>query len=120
MRLTYPTSVKIVRVPCTGKVDVQHMLRAMEKGADGIYIVGCKEGECHYKYGNLRARRRVEQVQKILNAVGMQSERVQMYNLSSSDAPLFVKYAEEMNDRIKKLGPNPIKARAKSKDQQAA
>lgn len=120
MRLTYPTSVKIVRVPCTGKVDVQHMLRAIEKGADGVYIVGCKEGECHYKYGNLRARRRVEQVQKTLNAIGMEGERVQMYNLSSSDAPIFVRYAEEMDDRIKKLGPNPLKARARLKKHQAA
>ncbi len=109
MRLTYPTSVKIVRVPCTGKVDVIHMLRAIEKGADGLYLVGCMEGECHYKYGNIRARKRVEQAQKVLNTVGSSGERVQMYNLSSSDAPLFVKYAEEMHERILKLGPNPIK-----------
>jgi len=122
MRLTYPSSVKIVRVPCSGKVDVQHLLRAFEKGADGVYIVGCKEGECHYKYGNFRARKRVEQVQKILSDVGLEGERVQMYNLSSSDGPLFVKYAAEMDERIRKLGPNPIKARvkAKTRNQQAA
>lgn len=120
MRLTYPTSVKIVRVPCTGKVDVQHMLHAFEKGADGIYIVGCKEGECQYKYGNIRARKRVEQVQKILSAIGLEGERAQMYNLSSSDGPLFVKYAEEMDDRIRKLGPNPIKGKIKAIKKQAA
>jgi coenzyme F420-reducing hydrogenase delta subunit len=113
MRLNYPTSVKIIRVPCTGKVDVIHMLRAFEKGADGVYVVGCMEGECHYKQGNYRARRRVEQAQKILDTIGVGGERVQMYNLSSSDAPLFVKYAVEMNDRITKLGPNPIKLKKK-------
>ena len=109
MRLTYPTSIKIVLVPCTGKVDAIHMLRAIEKGADGVYLVGCKEGECHYKKGNIRARKRVEQVQKILASIGADGERVQMYNLSSSDAPLFVKYAGEMEELIKKLGPNPLK-----------
>ncbi|MCU0598478.1 MAG: hydrogenase iron-sulfur subunit [Desulfobacterales bacterium] len=113
MRLNYPASVKIIRVPCTGKVDVIHMLRAFEKGADGVYIVGCKEGECHYKKGNYRARKRVEQAQKILNTIGVGGDRVQMYNLSSSDAPLFVKYANEMNERIMGLGPNPVKLKKK-------
>lgn len=109
MRLTYPTSIKIVRVPCTGKVDVIHMLRAFEKGADGVYIVGCMEGDCHFKSGNFRARKRVEQVQKLLNTVGIGGDRVQMYNLSSGEGPLFAKYATEMNEKIMELGPNPIK-----------
>ncbi len=109
MRLTYPTSIRIVRVPCTGKVDVAHLLRAIEKGADGVYVVGCKEGECHYKKGNFRARKRVEQAKKILSSIGADEGRVEMFNLSSSDAPLFVKYAEEMDGRIRELGPNPLK-----------
>lgn len=114
MRLSYPTSVKIVRVPCTGKVDVVHMLRAFEKGADGVYVVGCMEGGCHYKSGNFRARKRVEQAKKILDAIGVGGDRVWMYNLSSSDAPLFVKYAAEMHDRITALGPNPVKLKTKA------
>jgi F420-non-reducing hydrogenase iron-sulfur subunit len=85
------------------------MLRAIEKGADGVYVVGCKEGECHYKKGNFRARKRVEQAKKILSSIGADAGRVEMYNLSSSDGPLFVKYAEEMDAQIKALGPNPIK-----------
>jgi len=109
MRLTYPTSIKIVRVPCTGKVDVIHMLRAFEKGADGVCIVGCMEGDCHFKSGNFRARKRVEQVQKLLNTVGVGGDRVQMYNLSSGEGPLFAKYANEMHEKIMELGPNPIK-----------
>ncbi|MCF8037101.1 MAG: hydrogenase iron-sulfur subunit [Desulfobacteraceae bacterium] len=109
MRLTYPTSFRIVRVPCTGKVDVKHMLRAFEKGADGVCIIGCMEGECLYKTGNLRARKRVEQVQRILNSIGLEGDRAQMYNLSSSDAPLFAKYAEEMDERIRNLGPSPMR-----------
>lgn len=109
MRLTYPSSIRIVRVPCTGKVDVAHLLRAIEKGADGVYVVGCKEGECHYKKGNFRARKRVEQAKKVLSSIGGDDGRVEMFNLSSSDAPLFVKYAEEMDARIRTLGPNPLK-----------
>ena len=96
-------------MPCSGTVDVQHMLRALEKGADGVCIIGCMEGECQYKTGNLRARKRVEQVQGLLNAIGVDSQRAQMYNLSSSDGPLFAKYAQEMDELIRNLGPNPMK-----------
>lgn len=114
MRLNYPTSIKIIRVPCTGKVDVVHMLRAFEKGADGVYVVGCLEGTCYFKSGNFRARKRVEQAKKILDVIGVSGDRVWMYNLSSSDAPLFVKYALEMHDRITALGPNPVKQKTKA------
>lgn len=85
------------------------MLRAFEKGADGVYVVGCMEGDCHFKTGNFRARKRVEQAQKILDAVGVGKDRIEMFNLSSSEGPLFAKIAREMSERIRKLGPNPIK-----------
>ncbi len=114
MRLQYPANIHIVRVPCTGKVDVLHILRAFEKGADGVCVIGCLEGECHYNSGNLMARRRVEQARKILDTIGVGGERARMFNLSSSEAPQFVKYATEMTEKIKALGPNPIKT-AKSK-----
>jgi F420-non-reducing hydrogenase iron-sulfur subunit len=115
MRLQYPTSINIVRVPCTGKVDVLYILRAFEKGADGVYAVGCMEGDCHFNNGNFRARKRVEQVRKILNAIGVGGERVQMYNLSSSEGPRFAEIALEMDAKICRLGPNPIKQSKKSK-----
>ena len=114
MRLQYPTNVRIVRVPCTGKVDVIHIMRSFEKGADGVAVVGCLEGECHFNAGNLMARRRVEQAQKILETVGIGGERAQMYNLSSSEGPRFAQYATEMTQKIKELGPNPIRV-AKNK-----
>ncbi len=109
MRLSYPANIKIIRVPCTGKVDILHILRAFEKGADGVYAVGCMEGDCHFNSGNFRACKRVEQAQKILETIGVGGERVQMYNLSSSEAPRFVEIAIEMDTRIRDLGPNPIK-----------
>ena len=114
MRMTYPPSIKIIRVPCTGKVDSLHILRAFEKGADGVYVVGCREGDCHYNNGNFRARKRVEHVRQVLDTIGIGGHRVRMCNLSSSDGPLFVRYAEEMHAKITETGPNPIKlARAK-------
>ena len=110
MRLQYPSNIKIILVPCTGKVDVLYILRAFEKGADGVYVVGCLEGDCHYNNGNFRARKRVEQAQKILDVIGVGGERAQMYNLSSSEAPRFAQIAIEMDEKIRALGPNPIKA----------
>jgi coenzyme F420-reducing hydrogenase delta subunit len=109
MRLDYPASVKIVRVPCTGKVDVIHLLRALEKGADGACVIGCMEGDCHFTAGNLRARKRVEQARRILDAIGIGGQRVEMFNLSSSEAPLFVKHVQEMNERILAFCTNPVK-----------
>ncbi len=113
MRLKYPSSIKIIKVPCTGKVDLIHLLRSFEKGADGVCVIGCLEGACQFNNGNIRARKRVEQAQKILESVGIGGERVQMYNLSSSEAPLFVQYATEMTEKITALGPNPIKEKVK-------
>lgn len=107
--MKYPASIKIVRIPCTGKVDILHILRAFEMGADGVYAVGCMEGDCHYDSGNFRALKRVEQARKILDTIGIGGERVQMYNLSAGEGPLFAEYAVEMHEKILKLGPNPLK-----------
>ncbi len=114
MRLRYPSNIKIIKLPCTGKIDVIHHLKSFEKGADGVYVVGCLEGACQFTSGNIRARKRVEQAQQILETVGIGGERVQMYNLSSSEAPLFVQYAIEMTEKITEMGPNPIKLKKKA------
>jgi coenzyme F420-reducing hydrogenase delta subunit len=108
MRLQYPSTVKIIRVPCSGKVDVIHLLRAIQMGADGVYIVGCLEGTCHYNEGNFQARERVEHVRTLLEEIGMEGDRVRMYNLSSGEGPTFAAYAKEMTEHIQSLGPNPL------------
>ena len=110
MRLKIPTSFRIIRVPCSGKVDIIHILRAFEKGADGVYVVGCMEGDCHYNEGNYRARKRVEQAAAILDRIGVGGDRVKMYNLSSGEGPLFAQFSTEMVHRIRELGPSPLKA----------
>lgn len=111
MRLSYPTNIKIVKVPCTGRVDIMLMMKAFENGADGVYLVGCMEGDCHYLTGNLKARKRVEYVKKLLDECGIGSERVAMYNLSSAQGQRFVEIAREMGEKVKGLGPNPSRKR---------
>jgi F420-non-reducing hydrogenase iron-sulfur subunit len=109
MRLSYPADVKIIQVPCTGRVDILHLLNAIEDGADGVYVAGCLEGECHYIEGNLKARRKVEYVKKTLTELGIEPERVQMYNLSSAQGARFAEIANEMVSKIRELGPSPVK-----------
>jgi coenzyme F420-reducing hydrogenase delta subunit len=113
MRLNYPSNVKIVKVPCTGRVDVIHLLKAMENGADGVFVAGCLEGDCHFQSGNLRARRRVTYVREILDRIGIGSERVAMYNLSAGMGTRFVEIAREMTEKVRELGPNPTKVAKK-------
>lgn len=109
MRLQYPDTIRIIRVPCTGKVDLLHILRALEKGADGAFVVGCLEGDCRFERGNLRARKKIEQAKQILDSIGIEGERVEMFNLSSGEGPRFAQIATEITDKIKEMGPNPIK-----------
>ncbi len=109
MRLTYPTNVKIVKVPCTGRVDIIHMLKAFEQGADGVFLAGCLEGECHFLRGNLRAKQRVAHVKELLNECGVGADRIAMYNLSSAQGQRFAQIAREMTEKVRELGPNPAK-----------
>lgn len=85
------------------------MMEAFQKGADGVYVVGCLEGGCHYSTGNLRAKKRVEYTKKLLDEIGIGGERLQMYNMPASDGPRFAEVAKEMHEKIKALGPNPVK-----------
>ena len=116
MRLSYPTNVKVIKVPCTGRVDVVTVLKAFESGVDGVYVAGCLEGECHYLKGNLRARKRIGYVKTCLEEVGLEPGRAEMYNLSSGQGPRFAEIAREMTEKIRELGPSPIKT-AKTKFQ---
>jgi len=109
MRLRYPTNIKIIKVPCSGRVAIIHMLKALEEGADGVIVAGCLEGDCHYQSGNLRAKKRVNYVREILEKIDMEPDRVAMYNLSAGEGPRFAEIAREMTEKVKELGPSPIK-----------
>jgi len=110
MRLSYPPNVKIVKLPCTGRLDPLYVLQAFEKGADGVFVAGCLEGNCHYLSGNTQAARRVSFLKKLLDEVGVGGERLEMFHMSSAEGPRFAEVATEMTERIRKLGPTPVKA----------
>ncbi len=108
MRLQYPPNVRIIRLPCTGKVDAIHLVKAFEDGADAVFVAGCLEGQCHYLEGNLRAKKRVAYVKKLLTEVEIEPERLEMFNLSSAMGGRFAEIVEEMTERMTKLGPTYI------------
>ena len=87
MRIQYPPNVRIIRLPCTGKVDPLLLMKAFEQGADGVFVAGCLEGECHFLEGNLRAKKRVTYVKRLLEEVNIDPERLEMFNLSSAEGP---------------------------------
>lgn len=111
MRLSYPANIKIIQVPCTGRVDIIHLLRAIEDGADGVYVAGCLEGECHFLSGNLKTRKKVEYVRKTLEQIGIDPRRVAMFNLSSAMGVKFAEIAREMTAAISDLGPSALNHR---------
>lgn len=109
LRIEYPANIKIIRLPCTGKTDIQYLLNAFEEGADGVYIVACSMGNCHHERGNERGYARVQQTKELLESIGIEPERLEMYFVSGGMGATFAEIAREMTDRIRKLGPNPLK-----------
>jgi coenzyme F420-reducing hydrogenase delta subunit len=99
-------------MPCTGKIETLYLLKAFEEGVDGILVVGCPEGECHYLEGSIRTRRRVNFTLKILDEIGIGGCRVHMYNIDPSDSDAFSKVTNEIIEKIEKLGPSPIKVKS--------
>ncbi len=88
-------------------------MKAFENGADGVMVIGCLEGDCHYISGNIRAKARVERVYAILKSINIGPERIRMYNLSAGEGSKFAQYSNEFVDQIQELGASPInKARA--------
>ena len=107
-RLEYPTALKIVAIPCTGRTDMGHLLKTFEDGADGILVAGCLPGRCHYVNGNLYAQRRVDYVADLLDQIGLQRERVRMINVSAGMGAKFAELASEFAETIKQLGPTGL------------
>ena len=108
LRLSYPSNVRVVLLPCTGRLDTLEVLHSFEKGADGVLVAGCLEGDCHFQEGNLNARRRVEHIQDLLDQIGLGSRRIQMVNMSSAMGAHFAVAAAEITAEIEALGPNPL------------
>lgn len=107
-RFKYTPSVKIIKVRCTGRVDVKHILYAIKSGADGVMVVGWRPDECQYKSGNFKAQTHVDLANRILDRRGFGNQRVNQYWLSSAESEKLVKSVEDTLEKIRKIGPNPL------------
>ena len=104
MRQQYPTNIRIVRLPCSGKLDVNMILHAFEEGADGVMLGACEPGSCHFIQGNFRAKKRIDYAKTLLTEIGIDERRLEMYYIAASQGPLFAQKAIEFTERIRKLG----------------
>jgi len=114
-RTSLPPSVRLILLPCTGRVSPLHLLSALAENADGVMVAGCLEGQCHYREGNFNAIDRVTFVQRLLESVGVEPERCRMFTMSAGEPPRFVAAVKEM-DRVVGALP-PLKRHAGGDDQ---
>jgi len=107
-RISYPANVRILRVPCSGRVNSLFILKALRSGMDGILVSGCHPGDCHYTAGNYNARRKFAILSRLLEYVGIDPRRVQFSWVSASEGEKFAKVVREVVADVKALGPNEM------------
>jgi F420-non-reducing hydrogenase iron-sulfur subunit len=105
-RMSYPANIRIVRVPCSGRVSPNFILRAFQRGADGVVVAGCHPGDCHYVSGNYHARRRFSALRRFLEFVGIETERFEIHWISASEGNRFATIMQDVTAKIRVLGPN--------------
>ena len=108
-RLQYPPNVRIIRVMCSGMVHPNLVIDALTKGADGVLMCGCHPGDCHYLEGNLKAEKRAEAIELMLQDFGIEEERFRLEWVSASEGSRFAQVVTEMVEKIKELGPSTYK-----------
>jgi F420-non-reducing hydrogenase iron-sulfur subunit len=106
-RKKYPANVRIMRVMCSGRVDPVFILKALESGADGVLILGCHPGDCHYSEGNYKTLRRMTMLKKLTDQMGIESDRIRLDWVSASEGDNFAAIIKDMTEKIRKLGPFP-------------
>lgn len=108
-RFDVPSSLMVVRVMCSGRVDPLFVLTAFLRGADGVLVAGCWPGQCHYQKGNLHARRRTAMLKSIFDTLGLEAaDRFRLSWVSASEAPRFAKVAQEFTEEVEQEGPCSI------------
>jgi F420-non-reducing hydrogenase iron-sulfur subunit len=109
LNLKLPENAEIVRVPCAGRIETVYLLKALEKGADGVLIFGCYEENCQYLRGNLRAKSRLFYAQQMLGKIGLEKERLEICHLATNCGVKFAETLQQKSEALKKLGPNTAK-----------
>lgn len=104
-RMQYPPNVRVVKFPCTGRIDPVFILRAFQKGADGVLVSGCHPGDCHYMAGNFHARRRFTAFRALLDFVGVDLNRIQFSWVSAAEGGKWVEVVTELTERVRAMGP---------------
>jgi F420-non-reducing hydrogenase iron-sulfur subunit len=104
-RIKYAPNAEVVRVMCSGRVDVQFVLKAFAKGADGVLIGGCHPGDCHYQEGNYKALRRFRLLQRLIRQMGIEEERLRLEWISAAEGDRVRVVIDEMVETLKRLGP---------------
>ncbi|HDP70561.1 MAG TPA: hydrogenase iron-sulfur subunit [Actinobacteria bacterium] len=104
-RFVFSNDVQMIRVPCSGKIEAIHIMKALEEG-DGVAVFACHKEACQFLRGNLRAEARVSSIKEILKEIGVEEERVQMYYLAPSNGIKFAQLLRVFYENLKKLGPN--------------
>lgn len=108
-RYDYPTNIRIIRVMCTGRIDPVFILEALKMGADGVLVLGCHPGDCHYQKGNFMMEKRFEYVKKVVESIGIEPERVKLEWVSASEGAKFAVLVREMAEQIRRIGPSPFR-----------
>lgn len=104
-RMSYPPNIRIIRVPCSGRIDPLFVVKAFQVGADGVLIAGCHPGDCHYAEGNYHLRRRFALLRPFLDYLGIEKERFRLEWVSASEAKRFTQVVSSFTDEVRKLGP---------------
>jgi F420-non-reducing hydrogenase iron-sulfur subunit len=104
-RVKHAADVRIIRVPCSGRVDASFVLKAFERGADAVIVGGCHPGDCHYVSGNLNARRRFLLIRKLLDFLGIEVERFQVVWCSAAEGDKWAEVVDTVCDEVRRLGP---------------
>ena len=104
-RIKMPPNVRPIRIMCTGRLDPAFVLKALREGADGVLVMGCHPGQCHYVEGNYKAMRRIALLKRTLEQFGLEDERVRLEWASAAEGPKFAAIVTEMTEAVRKLGP---------------
>jgi len=106
-RISYPPNIRIIRVPCSGRVDPMLAMKAFLEGADGVIVLGCHPGDCHYREGNYHARRRLVLFHQLLEFFGFEKDRFQLDWVSASEGDRFARVVTTFTEQVRALGPHP-------------
>lgn len=109
-RMSYPQNVRIIRVPCSGRVDPLFVVKTLLDGADGVMVLGCHPGDCHYQQGNYIAQRRYSIMHRLLEFSGLETDRLFVDWVSASEGKKFSEVVTAFTEKVRAIGPNPLRS----------